>query len=125
MERGEIRNKDFAKQLNNFKGLRWGNITPTDIDGFIEYHGKGFIIFELKYKGTELPYGQRLALERECDDHKKPTLLIIASHECLVPDDVNAADATVVEYRYDKRWFRDSGRSLKQVIDSFINFLDG
>ena len=39
--RGATTYKERAKQGRDFTGLRYGNITPTDIDGLIEYHGKG------------------------------------------------------------------------------------
>jgi hypothetical protein len=43
-ERGKIRNEKYAKQLNDFRGLlRRRGITPTDIDGLIDYNGKAFI----------------------------------------------------------------------------------
>ena len=43
-ERGKIRNENHAKQLNDFSGLlRRRGITPTDIDGLIDYSGRAFI----------------------------------------------------------------------------------
>jgi hypothetical protein len=66
-ERGVIRNIRFARQRADFKGMRFGTITPTDIDGFIEFDDEVFIFMETKHLGAELPNGQRLALERVCD----------------------------------------------------------
>ena len=41
-ERGKIENQDYAKQLFNFQGLRWDKITPTDIDGSLDFNGELF-----------------------------------------------------------------------------------
>ena len=35
LDRGKIRNRECAGQLKDFSGLRFGKITPTDIDGFV------------------------------------------------------------------------------------------
>jgi len=34
--RGTIQNRERARQIIDFHGLRIRNITPTDIDGFIK-----------------------------------------------------------------------------------------
>ena len=62
--RGSIQFPDRARQLIDFSGLRYNKITPTDIDGFIEYHDEAIVFMEFKYGNAELPYGQKLALER-------------------------------------------------------------
>lgn len=51
-----------------FKGMKYGSITPTDIDAIIEYKDKGWIIYEIKHKGVEVPFGQKLLLERFVKD---------------------------------------------------------
>jgi len=40
--RGKIEHRDRARQIRDFSNLRYGNITPTDIDGLIEYQNKCF-----------------------------------------------------------------------------------
>jgi molybdate-binding protein len=60
------------KQLVDFKGLAIdGSIYPTDIDGLIEYKDSKYIIFEIKYGDADVPFGQRLALQRMVDDFIK------------------------------------------------------
>ena len=59
-----IRNEDHLTQFNDFAGLRYGSIYPTDIDGLIEIQDKLFIFIELKYQEAKVPVGQKLALER-------------------------------------------------------------
>ena len=82
--RGKIHTPDRAKQLRDFSGLRFGTITPTDIDGLIEYQNIGYVIMEFKAKDNIVLDGQRLALERLTDDLSlaaKNTLCIIAYHD--------------------------------------------
>ncbi len=110
MERGAIRDRGIAAQLRNFKGLRWGNITPTDIDGIVEFRDKAYVIFELKYGVAEVPYGQRLAIDRMCTDLEKANkkvLGMIARHSTPAPGDIDAASACVVEIwdrKVDTHW---------------------
>ena len=97
--RGVIRNREYSNQVKDYSGLCFGKITPTDIDGVIEYKNLGYIIIELKHNGAPLPYGQQLCLERLCDDleRTKPTLLVIASHDC--DGDINVANLLVTKFR--------------------------
>jgi hypothetical protein len=63
-DRGCIKYRDRYSQGISFEGLtRTGKITPTDIDGVIDYNGNAFLFIEGKLKGTLLHYGQRLAYE--------------------------------------------------------------
>lgn len=60
------------RQLIDFQGLDIdGYIYPTDIDGLIEYKDSEYIIFEIKHGDAEVPFGQRLALQRMVDDFTK------------------------------------------------------
>ncbi len=122
--RGIIRNRQYGTQVRDFSGLRFENITPTDLDGLIEYKDRGYVLIETKYRNGELPDGQRLALERLCDDLQriKPTLLIIASHE--TDGDINVAETSVAEYRFKREWRVRKG-TTKQLITAFLRGLDG
>ena len=46
-ERGVIHNRERGAQIRDYSGLRFGNITPTDIDGFMDFGGRVFVVFEL------------------------------------------------------------------------------
>jgi len=123
--RGEIRNREFATQVRDFSGLRFGNITPTDIDGIIEYKDKLYIFIETKYENAELPFGQKLCFERLCDDLQKvkPTLLIVASHNSK--GDIDVANTVVTSYRYEGKWFTlKSKKTTKSLIMEFINSIE-
>lgn len=124
--RGEILNRDRARQLRDYTGLRFGNITPTDIDGLIEYHGEAYVIIELKYNDADIPFGQMLALERLTDDLIKPTICIIATHNTDVEQDIDVASCTVVKYRFKKAWREPKAkRTVKQLINKFLAIIDG
>lgn len=101
--RGRYEHRARAKQLLLFDGLRWGNITPTDLDTFIDFGGRAFVLVELKLAGTELKRGQELAIERAVDTWNMggvTTLALVATHGVEDPnEDVVVADAFVVRLR--------------------------
>lgn len=121
-ERGVIQHRDRARQLVSFADLRVGNtITPTDIDGLIEYHAKAFFFFELKHTDAALPYGQQLALERLCDAVaivKPLTALVIARHAIPVEEDVDASKCIVERIRFQGKWHATrTSPTLRSVVD--------
>lgn len=123
--RGIISNRDRARQIRNYKGLRYGNITPTDIDGLIEYKNKGYIIIELKYEAAELPLGQQLALERLTDDLErsgKSTICIVASHQEIdCNKDIDVANTFVSNYRLKGNWYTPNIQlTTKQLIEKYL-----
>jgi hypothetical protein len=126
VERGVIRNREQASQIKDYSGLKFGKITPTDIDGMIEYHDKGMIFLEIKYKDADMPYGQKLALERLCDflnQAGKPTIVIVASHES--DEDIDVANTIVKKYRWNYEWKDCPGnRTTRSLIESFIKHID-
>lgn len=121
--RGAIRNREYANRIRDYSGLRVGNMTPTDIDGVLDYHARAYFILELKYSGTPVPYGQRLLLERLCDDlhRSKPTLLVIAEHSSS--GDIDAANCIAVETRWRGLW-KGAHRSVGEIFYAFIDYLD-
>lgn len=56
------------------------NITPTDIDYMTECNSH-FLFFEMKTEGAEMPYGQRLALERLLKALPDRAALMLVSHQ--------------------------------------------
>lgn len=121
--RGAIRNRDHARQLKDFSGLRYGKITPTDIDGFMDFGGRLFVVIEGKHAGASLQYGQRLALERLVDAcHLPPhriAVCIIVDHYEDVDQDVDYANCVVRSMRWNGRWTQpmQRGINLRQAID--------
>ena len=61
MSESLIRNRDYMRQIKDFSGLRFGKISPTDIDGFLDFGNSLFIFVEMKHGDARIPYGQKLA----------------------------------------------------------------
>ena len=122
MNRGKIRNREQASRIKDYSGLRYGKITPTDIDGFMDFNDKVFIFLELKAGGALPPYGQRLALQRLCDACEKAgkeSLVLIASHEA--EGDIEAASLPVVQMRFRGEWRKPHrAMTVRQAIDDFL-----
>lgn len=112
--KSEIINRDYAGQIKDYIGLGCNNIIPTDIDGFIDYHNRLFIYFELKYGDSEPKRGQELAFERLVDATEAggvPSFFLIAEHNCEMEDDIIAAEAIVRRYRHKGQW-----HSVQEVV---------
>jgi hypothetical protein len=62
-DRGAIRSPRFASRPRSFAGLRFGNITPTDIDCSVDFQGDRFVFVEGKTCGAPFDDGQRRHLE--------------------------------------------------------------
>jgi len=123
-QKGQIIFRNRARQIKDFSGLLFGNITPTDIDGLIEYHGRAYVIIELKFNDRQVPFGQKLALERLTDDLEKAgkqSLCIIAKHNTINPRDaIDVANATVSEYRFRLQWRNDNTGTVKNLVKRFL-----
>lgn len=116
-----------ASQWTDFSNLEYGTVTPTDIDGLIEWHDRGYVFFELKYRNKYVPAGQRLALERLVRDtwrSGKKSIAIVAEHDV---DDtrkpVFVADCYVREIYYGREMeWRPPDRFItcKEAVDEFM-----
>lgn len=125
-ERGKIRNRDARKQIIDYSGLRYNNITPTDVDGMIEYKGKAFIFYEFKYGDAPMPRGQMIALTRIVDAIQKggtPAALILCNHSNPFTEDIDAANAIVRSIYWNGSWGNGCGRTVKEVTDGFLRYV--
>ena len=123
IERGKIRNREQAKQLRDFSQLRWGNITPTDIDAYFEMNNQIFVFIEIKYGSKEMLRGQALALERLVDvvGETKDAILIIGSHDYTPETDIDAGFCKVKKYRTRNEWRKPLREiTVKEITDIFI-----
>lgn len=93
-------NRKRAQQINDFSGLqRRRNITPTDLDGYVEYSGNVFVFLEGKCSNAPpISRGQERALENLVVAltfakklavavifiHDKPAEEDVPVHECIV-----------------------------------------
>lgn len=104
-----------------------GNITPTDIDGVIEYQDRIWVLYEAKLSGKEVPYGQRLALARFVSDAAKAgkmAIAMIVGHENEDPcDDIILRDCYVRELITTENctWRPPKWRiTAKEMTDAYI-----
>lgn len=125
-DRGVIAYPQRARQLNDFSGLRYGTITPTDVDVLIDLGNRHFVVAEIKGAGVRMPFGQELAFTRLVDcvqDAGKYGLLLEAEHQ--EPDSeraINVAECLVRRYYVERRWSDVVGGTLtvRRAIDEFL-----
>lgn len=121
--RGKINYKSRSKQVKDYSGVRYGNITPTDIDGFLDFGNKIFAVLEYKHvNAPSLTYGQELALVRLVDTLAKttPTIGIIATHETNDNEEIDCANAMVEKYRSSGKWINATDLTVKMLLDKFL-----
>ncbi len=128
--RGQIHTPDRARQLNDFRGLQIGTITPTDLDGLIDFHGQSFAFFEIKSEGAQMPRGQELALTRVVDliesAGKRAALFEVShtEHDCW--KSVDASRCMVRRIYYAGTWTANSavkGMTLRAAVDRFLGLI--
>ena len=127
--RGMFQDESHAKQLISFQGMLYEgcdgkrNVTPTDIDGYIQLDNYDiFILFELKKFGPP-SYGQGHAYAKMIDglqDGGKNAVLIVAEHN--TKDQVIMAKDAVVTFIYvDGKWHKIAKKfSLDEAIRRYI-----
>jgi len=122
--RGVIQHDKRARQIVLFDGLRWGKITPTDIDGFLDFGNRLMFFIETKFVGVSLPLGQRLALERLCDatyKHRLKSYAFIAEHNAQQGSDIILAEAIVTEVRHHGAWLIPRERcDVKMAVEAYL-----
>ena len=126
--RGRIQNRLRSQQIIDFSGIRYKNITPTDIDGFFEKAGKAFVFYEYKLQGVEIPRGQELALTRIVDGLStagKIAVQFICRHNEINPDnDIKAANAIVEKIYWNGKWHKGKNKTVKEHTDKFMNWVE-
>lgn len=124
--RGVIQNRERARQIIDFSGVRYNNITPTDIDGFFEKANTAFVFYELKYGEAEMPRGQEAALTRLVDNLQiagKKAVLFLGRHNVAnTQDDVPAADVEITKIYFNGSWVDGNGETLKTLTDRFMKW---
>ena len=126
-KRGSYNHVNMGKQLLRFDGISFGNVTPMDIDGLIEWHDKKRVLLEIKRKGVYVLGGERLALERMVNDFQtagKESLAIIADHTVFnTNEDVKVEDCIVREIYHskEKKWRAPKRMmTVRTILDSFL-----
>jgi hypothetical protein len=132
--RGTFQCEQYARQLVSFQGMKYKgrsgyrNVTPTDIDGFIQLDENNcFIFFELKRDGDP-PAGQGSALQSLVDAIDKggaESVLFIAQHGEPFENTIVARDSIVMWLYWKGRWRAGKKRTLGETIDRYIRYLEG
>ena len=126
--RGTFQNEEYAKQLVSFEGMRYEgrqekmNVSPTDIDGFIQLDKSNcFIFFELKKQGRP-SMGQGSALMKLVDAVEKSganSVLFVACHG--TSEKIVAKDARLTEVYWNHEWHEMfHSATLGEAIERFI-----
>jgi len=69
-------------------------ITPTDIDGLLDYNGRAFVYLEGKLIGKTTEGGQRYAMQNMVTSHWKaghPSMALIYEHDIPVSEQIPVA----------------------------------
>jgi hypothetical protein len=104
-----IKYEKRIKQVLDFKGIGNSKIHPSDIDAVLEFDNKYLIIFEVKYKGVSVPFGQELLFQRIVDCWQKTNgdaFLVYCQHETETDEIVNMENTTVIETYYKGKKFK-------------------
>lgn len=129
-QRGVIQNRARKQQIADMSGLRFGKITPTDLDGFLDFGNRLFVFIEGKFISTPVLYGQQLAIDRLCDATNNPphryAFAIIADHHNPCNEDIDFANMTVRSIRQNGKWTHpmQKGLTVRVAIDRMISFTE-
>lgn len=126
---------EYGKQLVLFDGLVFkgrsgvANVTPTDIDGFVQLDTENcFIFFELKHSGY-VPKGQASALQNLADAVRESgsnSVIFVAEHNTKYPDPILAKDAIVKWVYWNGKWTSNfPKRSLREFALRYVDWLGG
>jgi hypothetical protein len=122
--RGVVKDRHRAEQGRDFSDLRFGTITPTDIDAAIDFGDRVFVWMEAKYGGARVVGGQRLHLERVCDavsETGRHALVLTLGHHTPPEDQIDFGECYVTEYRYKRRWgFPPNSMTPRMAIQRFL-----
>lgn len=131
-KRGVIYNRDKKRRLMTFEGLQFGNITPTDIDAFLDFGGKVYVVIEAKGVGVPVPTGQRIALDRLlfklAEPPSKAIVVIADTPDGEIEDDVDLGRCCAREVWHikDSKLVRSpiDGDTVRDVVDKFKNWAE-
>ena len=123
-----IKNRDRVKQVIDFTSVQNGKMHPMDIDAVLEFDNRILILMEVKFKGNEIPTGQKLTLERICDawhkkdiknTNKKRKAVVLKVEHTFDNDNENIPldKCYVTSYYYNKKWIKIYDENIIDVIN--------
>lgn len=118
MRGNQIKNRDMFTQQVVFFELKKAKSTQvgwsmSDVD--FEYEdGKFWIRGEVKKRGTELGYGQKLLIERFCDGMEThETYGFLLWHDVSKDEDIDISECIVHSVYRNGKWYNKLGDNLK------------
>lgn len=129
-QRGIIQNRARKQQIADMSGLRFHKITPTDLDGFLDFDNRLFVFIEGKFIATPVLLGQQIAIDRLCDACNNPpnrfAIAIIADHSHPSDEDIDFAHMTVRAWRFRGQWRKPmvQGTTVRQAIDRMVAYVE-
>jgi hypothetical protein len=125
---GKIRNPARAFQHIDYTGIRYGNATPSNIDGILELQGRLFVLFEYKHVSAQpMPKGQRMMIERIVDNLQSDnvfSIAIVGVHDSPIGEEINASVARAIEIRWKSQWIdlSHSSYTVKSCVDRAYHY---
>lgn len=119
-----FQNEAQVRKFNILTGIKFANVRPMDIDGFIELRNKVFIFIETKYQNGQMTQAQRTALSRLVDAvHSPPNkyaYLLVASHNDDGVD-IDVARSSLEQIYSGGKWFPETqNRNMYQAVEAII-----
>jgi hypothetical protein len=124
---GKIRFPSRAFQHIDFSGIRYGNATPSNVDGVLELEDRLFVILEYKHASAQpMSKGQRTMIERITDGLDiggRYAIAVIGIHNSPVGEIIDGANSQAVEVRWKSEWKSISHKNftVKQCVDRAYN----
>lgn len=117
--RGKIQHPEQKKQIIDFSGVAHKGCTPTDADGLMEFGGRFFTFYEVKFHYGKIPTGQRLALQHMADriDAGGAEAIVLYLHhtETDPEKEIDASKAELVAFYY-----RGKQQKTKEIHETGI-----
>ncbi len=118
MTAGRVLSQYRFKQSILFDGLVYGTISPTDIDGFLDFNNRLFVLIEAKSAGAPFCDGQRIAFERLARGSRVPTVYMFVTHSIPTIEDVYLGDCGVAKV------FRAPGWTWQDQLEPLVKVQD-
>lgn len=130
--RGRIQSPAYRQKIVDYSGVRIGKITPSDIDGIVDVHAKGFIVTELKFvqdmdDSVELGTGQKRLAEAMIDGWERGGLkayYLVCKHHEGSHDEIDAAGAIVEHVYCQGKWHTIPPRTLGGLYQELFKKID-
>lgn len=122
-----IHSQDYFEKRILFDGLEYllnnSLLVPvSDVDGILDAHGKGWLVFEVKYGDSPVPTGQKIMLERLVKGllKTKPVFCLICQHQG--GESIYLKDCKVSFFYCGKGWQELKSRpTVKMFVDWFLS----